>query len=75
MASKMYTGNPHATVQFLEKRSVEVVRTKHSMFPYTSPCYVRGWRNDFPGKRAMANDGLLLLQDDDEGDCHPSQGK
>ena len=40
MASRMYTGNPRATSQFLEKRSTEVARTEHSMFPYTSPRYV-----------------------------------
>ena len=30
--------------------------------------------SDFPGKRTMAKDGLLLLQDDEDSGCHPSQG-
>ena len=28
--------------------------------------------NDFPGK-TMADDGLLLLYDDEESDCRPSE--
>ena len=30
--------------------------------------------NDLPGKRKRTMDGLLLLQDDEESDCHPSEG-
>ena len=75
-ASKMYTGNPRMTTQFFGKRALKLhVQNIECFRILVRITYAVDVSNDFPRKRTMVNDGLLLLQDSDEVGCHPSEGK
>ena len=67
MPSKMYTGNPHGILQFLENLKL-YVRDSQCFRILVRVTYAVDVSTDFPGKRAMANNGPLLLQYDEERD-------